>query len=848
MTGPLVPSETSSAGFKQTGTVNWTDLSTRTVEFAFGALTRYSKAGVDTATVAVGQTICLSFKMPPEIKKKVIDHIQALPHISMYGRVVRFGFGLQHVLQDLCERDTGITCACLCGCLKENYDSFYGAQVLRLMCRNQNVPEDMLPGTQRWIALLKTCAGLFAATDFPKLVYGLTQFVHPRTRYGVAELGATEPESLAKAILALAKVSTGDLESCTFSGGIDCAWLGAVANFLFGLSVSVKQADGVVPFQTDTGRRLFTGESQVTILQIEADMPSAEIVKRSVFLPSGQTMFRESVLGKRGVSQFEMRAQWDTILRDAFGPAIEDLLKNETRESFVKLMTFSARRVPEADNYNSFDSTKYKYEWPDLRYGSHAPRGDSLLDFAFSRLPELRPALEESPYRRIGDISELMAVGLVQKIQKSCACPACSGRKVDIRSFTCLLGVAGAIIRFVGLLSIAKVQDLLPTPFGLRQLYENSKPINRDISSERARWEHKWPLRMSNVLREIFMLFSTPGSFKLIDGAGESRLALASEGVCCFYGFAADIRCNPSDAAKVYVMPGHIEHAGAMYERIEDMRIENERWQGFTRPLVREYGFYVSETMDSNTLQVACTPRPKEPGPSTIFQAGRIVLWAYSCRLLYGRGCSQQLLLPDYIGYQDPEDGDFLEDLDYYQESSWEILCGLQENDNMQNLCRDSPADAQTSLILITSDGEHCDNLHIEKTSVDFWKQPKASVDQLYAEYGRSYELPQDRMVHYELAEVSDCPRCILNFVSSIWPQHTGPYVSLPDQVIQGSVMVHGLDTTVRTSFRLERIADNVSMQSRRTFPVGCEGMKKPFPVLNTLEVPKSSWRKRLIG
>ena len=50
-----------------------------------------------------------------------------------------------------------------------------------------------------------------------------------------------------------------------------------------------------------------------------------------------------------------MRAQWDTILRDTFGPAIEDLLKNETRDSFVKLMIFSARRVPETGSYNPFE-------------------------------------------------------------------------------------------------------------------------------------------------------------------------------------------------------------------------------------------------------------------------------------------------------------------------------------------------------------------------------------------------------------------------------------------------------------------------------------------------------------
>ena len=841
MSGPLVPAASSSDGFTQTGTVNWVDLSSKTVEFALGALSRYSKAGIDPATVAMGQAVCKSFNLPLEVKKKILERIDKLPQVSMYGSIARFGFGLQHILQDLAERDSGISCIALCACLKESYDSFYGAQVLRFLCRAQNAPEEMTPGTQRWVSLLKASAGLFSDTAFSRLVDGLTRFVHPRMRYGVAQLGATEPESLAKSILLLAKISSGEIESCTVSGGIDCGWLGAVANFIFDLSVSVKQADGVVPYQTSTGRRLWNGESQVTILQpAGSDSNNVEIVQRSFYLPSGRSLFRESALGLRGVSQFESRSQWSNIISDSFGFASEDLLKGPISKSFARLLTYVARRQSTARQADLF--TYSNDNWPDLQYGPHGPKGDALLVFAYERLPELRPCLEDVKFQKLGEISEFDAVSLVQQIQRSCACPACSGKQVDVCEFTCLLGVAGAIMHFIGLLSVAKVGDLLPTPFGLRQLYERSKPTNKNVTGRNARWEHKWPVNMSNALREIFELFSTPGSFYLIDGAWEARQALAAEGVCCFYGFLANIQSHPLDVASVYVIPGYIEHGGAMYERIEDIHLENEMWSDFVFPLPREYGFSATETQNSAILQVSCTT--KTPSiPPAIFQAGRVVWWASHRQVPLNRQCDIEVVLPNYCGpYIDNEedDGD-----DYYEESIWQIHfvedAGRQ---NIQNQCCTPHKKSQAlfSLLLIISNGDACNDLTIHKTSTDLWKLPKTSFDQFYAEFGKSYQFPLDKVVHYEIAELSDCPRCILHFAAQIWPRSTGPYVALPPDRICGRVIVHKSDdSTLQTEFELIHAGVNqqdIPVAAPRTVPVGRNGAKKSFPPLKPLKTP----------
>ena len=56
--------------------------------------------------------------------------------------------------------------------------------------------------------------------------------------------GATSPAALSNAILGLGKVSNGAIASATFVGGVDCAWLAAVAEWLFSLRVEVIDANG----------------------------------------------------------------------------------------------------------------------------------------------------------------------------------------------------------------------------------------------------------------------------------------------------------------------------------------------------------------------------------------------------------------------------------------------------------------------------------------------------------------------------------------------------------------------------------------------------------------------------
>lgn len=138
-------------------------------------------------------------------------------------------------------------------------------------------------------------------------------------------------------------------------------------------------------------------------------------------------------------------------------------------------------------------------------------------------------------------------------------------------------------------------------------------------------WNFKWPLKTDNLIRDVFELFSTAGSYPLIDGDDHTRLALTSEGVCCFYNVLVDVESQPTTAARPQVIPGHIEYRDARFEKIEDMRLEEKEWGAFTWPSPKTFDLLLSETIDSSTLQVLYSSKEGQRGPACLFSIGRII-------------------------------------------------------------------------------------------------------------------------------------------------------------------------------------------------------------------------------
>lgn len=372
----------------------------------------------------------------------------------------------------------------------ESYPPFFSAQVMRKLCALQSAPEDLIPGSQRWQGLLKVAGGIFRGSRLPKLVDILSCFLVPMFCFGVVQRGATDPEALAVALLQLARISTGELQDCVFSGGLDCAWLAAVAAFLFNFKTKIRASDGTclyrhqplyylepsciesaLPCKHRQTEKLENYGAQVIFYPTAATATTAALTARSSFIPNGRELFRESAQGFQNVVEFHSQSPWTSILHDSFGAAATDLLGGQPAQHFAAFITFIAQRADNMRSRDPFASSGETFAWPNLAFAAHMlDAKSSLLEIAMRRVPELQPCLENFTNSRAAAIAitEAEAVDHIQAIQTFCGCPACISTQVPVKQFTCLRALAGTLVVYSGLLSIAQIhKDILPTSYGL---------------------------------------------------------------------------------------------------------------------------------------------------------------------------------------------------------------------------------------------------------------------------------------------------------------------------------------------------------------------------------------------
>lgn len=256
MAGQLVP-QSSGAGnavFAQQGTVDWTALSRSSFTFSVEAMSRFSKAGVEMITCAMGQAMCSRFNVPPEGQKQVTDAIFKLKAYSSYGQVLWFGFGVKHIVRSLCETKQGATCAALCACLRVSYGTEMSARVLSVLC-DQLLPSDGLsPALPQWAALIDVCSGALSPSKFPVMVDGFRRLAFTDRQRHLQEHKPTTADALARALAELSKVSNGNVSSITFEGGYDCGWIAAVAEWLLCLRVKVLTEEGNCLYQQSSSQ------------------------------------------------------------------------------------------------------------------------------------------------------------------------------------------------------------------------------------------------------------------------------------------------------------------------------------------------------------------------------------------------------------------------------------------------------------------------------------------------------------------------------------------------------------------------------------------------------------------
>lgn len=729
--------------FSQQRTIDWGALAQKPVQFSLNVLARYSKAGIDLLTVSAGQAACTSWQIPLEKQQEFRQRISNLPSVALYGNVAWFGFGLKPVLFDLTNRDGGLECLVLCGCLAESFSTFYGAQVLQGLSRHYNMPSALLPSIRNWHTLIKPCAGIFASSKFPILVRDFACLLVPSSPSGMRPYEATAPDALAQALIRLMRVPSKAVKNITIKGGIDCAWLAAFAEFVLGLRIEILTCEGTQEYCSSSSHASPSAKIQVTFLKSDAAKPEIDLARKFLVLPIGRDL---SQINIDTASQNQMnliRSPWTSILIDSFGESAHILLHDPViSDYFGRILVYASQEDTKTHQKPRNGKGRVFLK---MRHCMHSRYGDDLLDFAAWRLPELKPILEKATAHQKHHVTLRMANEAMRGLTVACCCNRCNNTD-SYNSCRCLLQVTGTIVKMVSILSMTNVHELNPIAFGVQGLYRDE--LNRTAFGGQGICEGEFETH-ENLHSKAHNLFST--STTLRNHPKVSPSAVAEDGVCSFFGLLTDPKLPLISTATVTVMPGHIEYSGSLFEKIEDLPLRSDTFSAglvsFELGPRKTFDLLISETADFHTLQAVYRSQDNSTESPCHFTVGKIIGGLVRSYEPIKESDIPPLYTATFLGVDHEEN------------------CPNQGNDHLAKYWIQKSQ--KLSVIVAIRSRTKDKYLNIHKTSSDF--SDPANNHQLYAEYQRFGNDVADRNLFIGFTYVSDCPACIFSSLNHCW-------------------------------------------------------------------------------
>lgn len=480
MSGPLTTS----------GVVNWDAMSSRSVNFFFAVLARLDKAGISPYTVEVGRIVCRNFPLEASAQVRIADAVFKLARYGSYGNTMWFGFGIKQVVTDLVDSEQGMALVALCASLGTIYEPFFSAQVLKELCTLSGAPRDISPALRQWEVLVNLCAGILTTGGFMDLVNGFNRLVFGRSVENAHLIyGPTTHEALAKAITTLAQVAQRKKANASFVGGLDCAWLAALAEWVLCLDVSIAGSNGTVIYRS----RLRVGDlPQVTILIPER--PSKGLLSsQSSIVPSGKWT-NWLLRTPSGKSKLYRRSPRSSILRDTFGSSIDALLEEKTGQLFalyLESFPLLQRRDPRLfeipiRNPGSILDDFFNYPMEPFLWAQENGKFRQFRKFGSNYIPELADCLQAANPTVSQDEAEDSALSALWSIDRAWpySGQSNSGTQSELKYTPIHVPtMVQTIAKFLWIMFVSDVDDdVCPSVNGLANLYSWHVPPERGIS------------------------------------------------------------------------------------------------------------------------------------------------------------------------------------------------------------------------------------------------------------------------------------------------------------------------------------------------------------------------------
>ncbi|MCJ1403489.1 hypothetical protein MMC11_006712 [Xylographa trunciseda] len=314
-------------GFVTSGTIDWVAFGNSILTVSTAVLQRFASAGVQPASyqsvIAIGSQFQLSYR-GEQYLQVAIDGLSGIVVNSLY-----MGFGYRCLVREMWEMPGGVNCVALCACLAEAHTEADAAWILIELWRLLHSPDSYAPSHAQFMALIKSCAGVTAKTQFGQVISRMLGDQY-KSQVGatVGSVGSSgliwkvsKSKDVSKVLAALFKVSCGRLDSITVIGGSECAFVAALALWLFDLRVWVEGNSQNLLFSDVQN----PADAQVLVQYSNLAERSAVMTSSTYTLPSYDEMFGSLTDPENQDIYLIPRQSWDDCLSGLYGVAFERL-------------------------------------------------------------------------------------------------------------------------------------------------------------------------------------------------------------------------------------------------------------------------------------------------------------------------------------------------------------------------------------------------------------------------------------------------------------------------------------------------------------------------------------------
>ncbi|KAF5655284.1 hypothetical protein F25303_692 [Fusarium sp. NRRL 25303] len=448
--------------FEQQGSIDWVQIARMSVSVPISILARVTAADVSPLTIVVGQEMSSLFRLSATGHERLIKALGELKSFSAIGDAIWFGFGIKHIVRVLAETNKGLACLTLCGCLSEIHPPKACADLLIRLASVCDAPDDLRPSPSQWINLVEACSGTLKSTTFACIAEQFMAF----HQHSFVEEGRDEAENVARALLAVARVSSGVLSSVTLTGGRSCGWIAAIGLYFLGLEVEIRSANNATIYKSTTD------DDSIRILVIYGPAQSSNQVQvngAAYFINSLDNLILS--YEQRFDSVMSGTFHWENCLSTTFGDSFGQLL--EAKEDFGRLI--GAAALVFQGLTSSIPSSKFDFndciKWFGFQQSQYGIGFAHSVTSLFPELSPLRPYIRLNMSMSIDDSVEAYNQAY-ETLASTCHCCHCNKNDLNPQLF-CLPVLAETIIFLAWNVSALRIHaDLKPYHSGLIFIYQ----------------------------------------------------------------------------------------------------------------------------------------------------------------------------------------------------------------------------------------------------------------------------------------------------------------------------------------------------------------------------------------